>query len=391
MALGRYRFRDAYTEAELIATFRDLLPHDRLKMLKRLAKKYQLPLGLIERAATDESGLIRAWVARTISDLGRCEEKERATKVYQALSKDPDEYVRAACLESEMLVWSGREAISIFKALGHMDRLALMRNPQVPDDVILAIFDREDRQLGLVETERFELIFAFLSNGEREPVRVGPKRRLKRHSTMNLRSEELGDEIWRRAAKWPEGWNPDGRTNEQAFVFQHVACTVAVRANAFRPLKQRRARAEILRGAKSEEECLQSALTDEDDDLRGYAFAKSSFGRYDNRREVVDQVLKGYDLAAMRGIAQNAWIGRRDREGILKRAQALGDTGPTKAPGFRMALDRLHAKDETESKVAEPTIREVTEGLSAVARKIGRLSRILLVAAVGVALWLWLR
>jgi hypothetical protein len=387
MAIERYEVRDAYTEAELCAIFRDLPVHRRLSMLKRLDKKYRLPFKLRQIAAQEESSLIRAWVARTIWGYSGSDEKVAATEIYEALSQDSDPFVRAACLENEHSPWLGREAMDLFLRLGHTERLALMRNPDLPHDIILALFDLGDERLSfLEETARFQLIFAFLSNEQRRPIRPRPGRK---RTNMGVLSDpgELGDKIWERVTKWIEAEH----AHSQRLVFKHVDCTAAQRAKAFNALKVRETRAEILRHAGSHEECLQAALDEEDDDLRGYAYAKFSFGfgGYETRQAVVEEVLKGYDLAAMRGLAQNGWFEGPVRDRVLKRAKDLGDQASV---AYAAAVERLVKRENKRlAPNKEPSIREVTDAISAIGRQVGKLWTTLVVAVIALAVWRWLR
>jgi hypothetical protein len=338
MALERYEFNDLYTEAELAAKYRDLPPGGRLRLLQSLEAKYRLPLSLKELAAKDESPLVRGWVARTIGG----GDGEKA--IYKTLRSDNEEYVRVACMENGHVAMVFWKAMPLFLSLGHIERLALMRNPELADDVILAVFDLSDDRAKLSRQERIDLVLAFLTNENRRPVR---RRGEPFWDTPAPPVEELGDAIWERVTRWPEGWNLDGGwTSEQAFVFQHVACTTSQRTKSFSSLKNRLPRAAILRHAEGSEECLRIAVRDDDDESRGRAFAKWS-GGFDERK-VVEKVLAGFDLAAMRGLVQNEWIECEDRERVRKIRRALGDKTLNTSRRVAAAIDQFSEKDAQE-------------------------------------------
>jgi hypothetical protein len=72
--------------------------------------------------------------------------------------------VRASLRENPDLYGGTLSSQGEFTESTHLERLALVRNPEVGQLLIEKIFDHEDQELGLTANERERLILAFLTN-----------------------------------------------------------------------------------------------------------------------------------------------------------------------------------------------------------------------------------
>jgi hypothetical protein len=386
MALARHRFRDDYTTAELEACYRDLDTAGRLRLLKAHQRKQGLPASVVGLASEDQSSTIRSWLARTVwapTDT-RSKGAEDTAAALKRLSRDRDPLVRAAFWENPYAIlesgfrhdWKDR-----WTALAPMERLAVVRNREFPAELVLSLFDRQDASLGLDQRQRSALLWAFLSVGDRWPVR--PRKTYRTGRPRPFASElELGDGIWARVTAWPEGYG-DGYTQMQCLVFRQVSCSAEQRQKTFLALKARESRAEVLRRGL-EDRWVREARTDHDDDLRGLVHARCYFGA--EQSTVVQEVLAGFDLAAMRGLLWNKDVSFELRSKVWQRMWDLGD----KSSRMIRAGNTLDAEAQKQKQPKAPSRHEIGEGLLVIRRRLSRLSLLALAAAlVAVVRWFW--
>jgi hypothetical protein len=215
--------------------------------------------------------------------------------------------------------------MKLFLECSPVERLALVRNPGLPPDVILALFDLNDTRGDLDTNARFELVTAFLTSEGRSPVRPNKGSEVSGYRGVIGDPDNFGDAIWREVTNWPEGLSPEGYSKWQVLIFENILCTAKQRAQSFVQLKDRWPRATILQLARCHEECVRLATDDDDDDLRGYAFAKYYFSEQTRRRAVLQHTLAGFDMAAIRGIARNCHFADADRLQAAEVGRIYGD------------------------------------------------------------------
>jgi hypothetical protein len=226
-ALNRNAAIDAYTLEELRREYRVSDTKERIQLLERLYSgerfAWQPPFEIALMAVEDSSLAVRQWIARQGKSLDYREEVRQVTgtqtstreyrfpdrNLEQRLRDDPDPFVRA-CLYENPNVYSSlflSPVINNFKAATHLERLALMRNPQIgrPNDLIEKILDLDDRELGISFEQRNELVRAYLTNGD------AVKRSHRAISDFPgddgggwFRNQKHFADLWRLASKWPE-------------------------------------------------------------------------------------------------------------------------------------------------------------------------------------------
>lgn len=324
MALENRHASDEFAVVEKLATYQELSTLDRLALLRETATGEYFPTKLFQAAAEDASPLIRAWAARTLP----CNSDDRPLllRLFDVLRADPSEYVRLSCLQNPRApMLDIRDGMRLFLACSPLERLSLVRNPGLPSDVILALFDFKDARGDLTPGTRLGLIEAFLTNEGREPVQANSEAGALSSRRVFGDPARLGDEVWQLATQWPEGITRDGYSEWQVLVFEHVVSSAEQRARSFTQLKHRWSRAAILRLAKCYEECVRLATTDDDDDIRGYGCAKYHFPRNHLQQDALKTILSGFDLAAMRGLARNCHIAKEDRRVVWRVAKLYKD------------------------------------------------------------------
>jgi hypothetical protein len=129
------------------------------------------------------------------------------------LSKDPDPFVRACLRENPFNHFvkgaaAGVDTIAYFRESTRVERLALVRNPEVADELIEKVFNPKDKDLGVDLEERKGLVLAFLTNKEflaKKRVEAGlsnysvPPDGVTWHSANKfLRT------LWQLTSEWPE-------------------------------------------------------------------------------------------------------------------------------------------------------------------------------------------
>jgi hypothetical protein len=182
MSLHRYDVLDAYTLEELRRKYTRANAKGRVSLLKELYEQKQdnpIAFEIARMAVEDENVEIREWIAvhgrfldyRQTRNEGRkdCVEFPEQN-LEDRLKNDPEPFVRA-CLRENPTVFSGTGDfywLPYFQQANHLERLALMRNPEVwsGKDLIKRIFDHENDELGISIEERKELIADFLTNKE---------------------------------------------------------------------------------------------------------------------------------------------------------------------------------------------------------------------------------
>ena len=291
MALSRYAIPDTYTLEELSRDYQASDAKGRIGLLHKLYEGNSVPpyeIALL--AVVDPHVEVRQWFARHGKPLDykkigpfnrRSIVLETVKGILQAitsessadetnlnlanrLKNDPDPFVRA-CLRENPTVFEGwgGEWIEYFREATHMERLALMRNPEVRwgEKLVVRIFDYEDRELGVDLEERKELVLAFLSNEEALGV----------CETAELQpsgSRDFGvlKRLWELASRWPK------ETGILFAVYGSLPADDKTKAQTYQRCDEPVLRREILRNCNAEDtETIGLGMNDPDERCRDMA------------------------------------------------------------------------------------------------------------------------
>jgi hypothetical protein len=281
MALSRYAYiaLDDYTLEELRREYHSLGPKGRIRLLQRLAPNGNLHEKVRQLAVEDRNAVVRQWFAREVDDLYR-DQIER-------LKNDPDELVRACLFEGPALaptsVLNPETAwLAWFKEATHIQRLAMMRNRELPHKFIETVFDPEDTKLGIDMKVRAQFVFAILSN----------KRAVEATEWVQIWDDPYGIDqgrkedkrhfatLWALAGKWP----PD--SGVPYHVYSNVSVDGETKVRAYSQCEDKFLRMAILendvpeldergRWAHGPSKVLKSGQKDGDEGCRELAFSKS--------------------------------------------------------------------------------------------------------------------
>lgn len=289
MGLPRYDIIDAYTLEELRREYSVSDANGRIRLLQRLHKGGRIPPFQIALSAVEDPRVeVRQWMARLgyldYSEQEEEEEEERPPD-YEAsrpnlaarLKRDPDPFVRACLRENPTVFGIGEDWIECFREATHLERLALVRNPEVDDELMRKVFDCEDRELGISLEERGALVRAFLTN----------QQALSRSKSIDVRhafdqvmgAETLGaldwvmtsghfSQLWTLISKWPE------RTgNLQYAVYRYVNAPDDTKAEVYRVCAEPVWRQAILENCDPDDlQTIELGMKDPDDGCRELAY-----------------------------------------------------------------------------------------------------------------------
>ena len=194
---SRYQVPDAYILEELKRDYQSSDVRGRIRLLKKL----RFPPFEIARMAVEDSHVeVRQWIARNGEKLDYDE-----SNLGERLKNDPDPFVRACLRENPHIFFGVLPSLSDWKTYfdeaTHLERLALVRNPQIYDPLIEQIFDLDVQELGISMEEREQLGLAYLTNTEA----LSKKRRdLKSYDgfTWHTANKHF-TQLWKLASKWP--------------------------------------------------------------------------------------------------------------------------------------------------------------------------------------------
>lgn len=272
MALSRYEITDSYTLDELRRKYEHSDVQGRIQLLENLYADYeQAPFEIAALAVEDSHVEVRQWIARHSKyldyNLG-IEEKNPDRNLEDRLKNDPDPFVRA-CLRENPTAYMriGSDWTEHFSEANHMERLALVRNPEVREELIEKIFNYEDRELGISSKEREELVYAFLTN--KEAIAEAEE-------TLGSRISDLPHEwdvglnlgtLWELASKWPNGTKLKARF--KSVVYRYLPADDETKARIYNSCNDPVWRLEILRNcSETDTKTIKVALQDGDKDCR---------------------------------------------------------------------------------------------------------------------------
>lgn len=318
MALSRYSVTDEYVLEELRREYQMADAKGRIRLLKRLYKSgITPPFEVMLSAVEDPNVEVRQWIARNGKSLDRRgfrlvndelvpEPPER--NLIERLKNDPDPFVRACLLENPHAS-DGDEAwwMERFREATHLERLALVRNPEVHralsfrGSLLEMIFDPEDKELGINLEERTELARAFLTN-EKALAQIAVP-------LMDPSAEALAHRfsrtIWNLALNWPADGIGAPRDKIPWLVYEHVPARDEIKAEIYQKIDEPVLRRVILESCtRLAEKTLKLGIKDDDDTCRFLACEKVP----SIEPELLRAILKGEDKAALEGLACNGLL-----------------------------------------------------------------------------------
>jgi hypothetical protein len=309
MELSRYAVMDAYTLEELRREYKAADVSGRIQLLAKFPKAddeddftaVSLPPELVLMAAEDDSATVRQWIARHGPFWN-----DSLKAVADHLISDPDPFVRACMMENQTHVTYGN-AKRAFLFATHLERLALMRNPQVVevDELIWKIFDVEDMDkgpedladLGIDFDQRKELALAVISNPAAHKDSLRDVSTERDGMTWFLTRRRWAT-VWKLTSKWPTD------SGIPRAVYRNIDTDDNVKAEVYQQSTERRRRCDILQSCReSQQNAIKLGITDSDGGCRYAAYSKISW--INLGPDGLEAVLSGDDKEALDGLAHN--------------------------------------------------------------------------------------
>jgi hypothetical protein len=342
MALSRYAVIDAYTLEELRRQYISSDVAGRIRFLAQFRKaddasggdKEVLPFDIVFMAAQDDSIEIRQWIARNgCFDLQNSLQNlfdgapDPIDSIVNHLKSDPDPFVRACLFENQALFGKGNVEAEFGNAT-HLERLALVRNPDAvrwATKLIRKIFDPDDKELAIGLDQRRELALAFISTPEAHKdshlhtTRLGSQ--ATGHGDWDVWESSIHwDAIWRLAAKWPID------AGVAQAVFENISVDEGVKVDVYQQLEDEDLRSNILQACDSTEiQILQLGTKDSDHFCRAAAFSKIPRWFYDMHASEFRAVLNNDHKDALFGFVRNESLPVEALKMVGERLEALGD------------------------------------------------------------------
>lgn len=318
MELSRYSVPDPYVLEELRREYQAADARGRIHLLQKLQKGDALiPSEILSVAVEDPHAEVRQWVAR----FGKLYNIEHANE--QALAKirnDPDPFVRA-CLRENTSVFSRFGFIydwrKWFDEATHLERLALVRNPGVYEDLIEKIFDPDDTELGINAEQRKELALAFLTNKDA----VAKSRRRWQEFGMDgwgwYRNTSHFQKLWELASKWP----PESRVPYG--IYRYVGTEDKTKAQIYQACTNPHLRCAILENSDASEdrETIKLGMQDADKTCKYVALAKVRYLDSD----ALEALLRTEDSVTLSALTNNKWLSVEQLRKVAARLHEFGD------------------------------------------------------------------
>ncbi len=376
MGWSRYDVVDGYVLEELRREYEAADARGRILILRKLQKDDgSVPFEIAALATQDRNVQVRQWFARHGSygvllerepwKHGRdnVERRESARRLLtDSLKKDADPFVRA-CLRENPAAFGPFHGQSHFLEATHMERLALMRNPEVDTELIKKVFDPQNTQLGIDMQARRELCRAFLTNKAKlhkltDDAHLCPDH--KGYWENDFDAQKFLGTLWQLAAKWPED------SDIPFLVFNEVPANGLTSLEAYEPGKLKYVKAEIYRALPRyrlcilyscdwrDDEVVRLGLQDADQNCREAAYMKL----WPVPQEWVEQLISRKDKAALKGLVNNESLSVEDLEKCQK---CLDEIEPHGYPFSWITIERK--KEATVSQDSERLFGKEGRGL----------------------------
>ena len=174
--LTRYKVMDELTRLEFATIYGSLAPFEKVDLIKEMAsRKWSdnvLSLDVARIIVADKTREARIALARYAHNMiyytyPRVEGQPPALELGKELLADNDDLITAALYENQHFlspVMFGDEQKKLFIAAQPIHRLALIRNKYINLDLVLKIYDYDDKEMLLSDNERLALIRALCTN-----------------------------------------------------------------------------------------------------------------------------------------------------------------------------------------------------------------------------------
>lgn len=315
----RYSFIDAYILEELRRDYTLGSFRERLHLLTKLNRRH-IPIEVALLAVEDSDARIRAWFAKNAGELqyGSRDDSANYHNLETRLREDPDPYVRACVYENRRFGVFNQinQPIQLFLEAAPLERLALVRNPEVGQELIEQIFTYGESQLGITVVERRELIQAFLTNAE--AINESHKDSFDFVDGANWASKSsYFSMLWKLISQWPSE-DEDFKQN----VYRVIGTDDATRQSIFCGSDDATTRWYILANCSPDRHwaTLLFGRRDKDESNRATAYQRTRLNK-----EQVAEALAGNDVAALGGMASNHLLSIEDLESVVDRLHELGD------------------------------------------------------------------
>jgi hypothetical protein len=342
--LTRYQYPDAYTLQEFEWEYASCDWRGRIRLLRRL-NNGGIPDGIIALGLKDEHTQVRSWLARHahLSD-------PRRDQVLQ----DSDPFVRASLRENEQ-VFSGMAFVSKwrqwFTDATPLERLALIRNPEVSTDLIERVFDSTDAELGISLEEREKLAIAALTNAplfQRMEQEAGLRPRPFPHDGYGwYLAHKFLRNLWDNASAWPDV------TWIRYLTYRHIPADDDVKAAWYEKSPTPLRNAILENCGPQNRKTLELAMNDREEVARSRAYATVGYLTDDQ----VEALIGGEDYLSLDAACCNSALKPEARQKILKRLRDLGHNDEPwldKAEAeIKSAIERRKADSETDDLTEE--------------------------------------
>lgn len=283
MTLPRYAITDAYTLEELRREYQGSNIEGRIGILQKLYEGNQrgegrAPYEIALLALDDPHVEVRRWIAKYGKYLDYSKDTLQHQNLEERLKEDPDPFIRACLRENPTAFdpWSTEVWMNYFKEATPLERLALMRNPQVAsahgEKLVEAVFNHEDQDLGISLKERQGLVYAFLTNKEAlAHLETTSKLSLAQWPTedygMNVYgAKEFLKKLWALASQWPK------ETKIQSVVYRFLPADDKTKADIYQTCNEPVWRHMILENCdKNDKETIQLGINDSNETSRHMA------------------------------------------------------------------------------------------------------------------------
>jgi hypothetical protein len=331
MALNRYRILDAYTMNELTYEYKNSDFSGKIKLFKRLQKQeWHLPYEVALMAVQDQDVKVRIWIAKHGRNLNydHCyvdgkEQLQPERNLVNNLKNDSDPQVRAAFHENPDIVnhafaTDDEKCKKYFQESNHLERLALMRNPKIPDKLVETIFDPDDQSLPISLKERKELIMAFFANPKIDESRRNFWNEDYHDGYMTYLRERFFKNLWMLAAKWPE----ENARDVKKLTYLYINTDDEMKSKTYILCVNELLRSAILENCDQwDTKTLALGKEDKDDTCRYIAYCRMSFSNSDQ----IENILNGNDEMALSALASNKNLPIDMLEKVKEKLSELGD------------------------------------------------------------------
>lgn len=315
----RYSFINAYILEELRRDYTLGSFRERLHLPTKLNKRH-IPIEVALLAVEDSDARIRAWFAKNAWELqyGSRDDSANYHNLETRLREDPDPYVRACVYENRQFGGFKQinQPIQLFLEAAPLERLALVRNPEVGQKLIEQIFTYGESQLGITVVERRELVRAFLTNAE--AIKQSHKDIFDFVDGSDWASTSSHfRKLWETISQWP----PEEKVFKQD-VYRAMGANDVTRASIFRGSDDVGTKICVLENYSPDDhrDTLLLARRDKDKYIRAIAYELTRL-----TKEQVAEALAGNDVAALGGMASNHLLSIEDLRSVDNRLSELGD------------------------------------------------------------------